>query len=183
MLNGGTVRSRVRKCLDYQLRERGAFDFEWVAVTTVTQNTGTPREHIYFWIDDPNNEVTAQHLSPAFEKHLDSCQNANKGGNPYQESGTSGSISVKHTPPSVDYIPDRFFEIQNKSQTDPLPNTTGAVFVAQNLVHLPVGDYAISNRKNPPDTLLEGAALAWASPYRWFRASQGFPDPEDMTMG
>lgn len=175
MLNGGEVRNQIRQSINYRLGKKGGFDFEWVAVTSVTQTTGTPREYIYLWIDDPDDKVTVQHLAPALEKHLKGCQNAHEEDHQFQESGTGGAITVEHTPPLVDYIPERFFDIQKESEAEPRPTTTGAAFVAQKLVHLPVGDYAKSNRKNPPDTLLEGAALAWASPYRWFRASRGVP--------
>jgi len=173
MLNDRDVRERVHSSLRYHLKERGEFEFEWVAVTSVTRIRGTPREYIYLWIDDPDDEVSVDHLSPALEKHLDGCENARREDHKYQQDGSAGAITIEHSPALVSDPPKKFFQIQKESETSGQPNTTGASFVAQQLVHLPVGDYANSQHKNPPDTLLEGAALAWASPNKWFRASKG----------
>ena len=176
MLNGGSVRSQVRAALDYHLGQKGGFDFEWVAVTSVTRITGTPREYIYLWIEDPNNEVSVEHLVPALEKHVENCGNAYEENHVYDEDGSAGAITIEHSPPVVSDPPDKFFDIQEVSDVASRPNTRGAQFVATRLIHLPVGDYYNSQRKNPPETLLEGAALAWASPNRWFRASGGVPN-------
>jgi len=175
MLNGGSVRSQVRNSLDYYLRGKGGFDFEWVAVTSVTRTTGTPREYIYLWIEDPENQVSTGHLAPALKKHLENCENAYDEDHAYDEEGTGGVITVQHSPALVSEHPEKLSEIFRKSEARDRPNTTGAQFVATQLVHLPVGDYSNSKRKNPPDILLEGAALAWASPNRWFRASGEVP--------
>lgn len=66
--------------------------------------------------------------------------------------------------------------LQEASEEPSYPNTAGAKFIARQLVHLPIGDYANSEQSNPSDTLLNGAALAWASSYHWFRASGGVPN-------
>jgi hypothetical protein len=175
MLNGGSVRSQVRNSLDYHLGDKGGFDFEWVAVTSVTRITGTPREYIYLWIEDPENKVSTGHLAPALETHLESCEIASREDHVYDEEGTGGAITVEHSPPLVSDPPEKFFDIREVSEAPGRPNTRGAQFVATRLVHLPVGDYDNSQRENPPDTLLEGGAIAWATPNRWFRASEGVP--------
>lgn len=176
MLNGGTVRSRVREGLRYHLKQKRGLDYQWVSVTSVTQTSGAPREYIYLWIEDPDDEVVDEWMAPALQKHINSCENALTENHTSEKDGSSGAISVEHSPPLVSDPPDDFFEIRKVSEAPTYPNTTGAKFVAKQLVHLPVGDYYNSERKNPPDTLIEGAALAWASPYRWFRASGGFPN-------
>lgn len=176
MLNGGTIRRRVRTCLNYHLFEKRGFDFEWVAVTSTTQTTGSPREYVYIWIEDPEDDVSPAYLAPALEKHIDGCENARKEAHPFRESGMGGAITVEHTPPLVEYVPKKFFEIRKVSKAEALPNTRGAAFVAKQLVHLPVGDYYNSQQKAPANTLLDGAVLSWISPYRWFRASGGVPN-------
>jgi hypothetical protein len=176
MLNGGGVRDKVRECLDYQLKQKRGFDFEWVGVTTVYRRTGTPVEFIFLWIDDPENEISTDHLAPALDKHIEGCEFASEEGHKYNEEGKGGVIVIEYEPVLVDHLPEKFSEIREESETEPRPITRSAQFVAGQLVHLPVGDYMNSNDQNPRATKIRGAALAWASPYNWFRASGGIPE-------
>jgi len=170
MLHGGRIRRRVRTCLNYQL---GGYDFEYVAVTAPTTSAGTPHEHIYLWIDDPEDSVTTAELSPALDKHLSNCANAYERHHRFRTDGSAGAIRVEHAPPVRGDAPERFSEIREWSETEPRPVTQGAQYLASQLAHLPVGDVYNPAEPNPPDALLEGAALAWASPNKWFRASKG----------
>lgn len=174
LLHGGTVRRRVRRCLNRHI----ALPFEWVAVTAPTESAGTPHEHIYLWIEDPENEVGVTDLAPALNKHLDGCQNAYERHHQFMQDGSEGAITVEHAPPLTGTVPEKFFQIREESEASARPNTSGAFYLARQLAHLPVGDVYNSNEPNPPEPLLDGGALAWASgeTYRWFRASQGVPE-------
>ena len=172
MLHGGSIQRSVREAAQYQL---GGFEYEWVAVTAPTESAGTPHEHIYFWIDDPDDKVTTDHFSTALDKHLKYCVNAYQENHRYQTDGTGGSITVRHTPEIVTEIPNRLNAIKRETDTSLIPNTRGAQYLASQLAHLPLGDYYDGSRENPPDALFEGAALAWASHRNWFRASAGVP--------
>ncbi len=170
MLHGGSVRKSVRRCLNYQL---GEYDFEYAAVTAPTRSAGTPHEHIYLWIDDPDDAVGVDSIAPALDKHLSNCANASERHHRFRTDGSGGAIRVEHAPPVRGDAPERFSEIREWSETEPRPVTQGAQYLASQLAHLPVGDVDNPAEPNPPDALLEGAALAWASPNRWFRASGG----------
>lgn len=170
MLHGGSIHRSVREALDYHLAE---FTYEWIAVTAPTRSAGTPHEHIYLWIDDPEDEVEADLLSPALDKHLKYCGNAYQKHHRYRTDGTGGAITVEHTPRVVEEPPEELSSILESST--PHPNTAGAQYLASQLAHLPLGDFYAGDRDNPPKALFEGAALAWASPRNWFRASQGVP--------
>lgn len=177
MLHGGTVHRSVRNALDYEL---GTLEYEWLAVTAPTRSAGTPHEHIYLWIDDPDNEVTTDTLRSALDKHIKHCTNAHEKHHRYRTDGTSGAITVQHDPALIDTVPDEFFNITENSQTYAetgrvLHNTRGAQYLASQLAHLPIGDLYAEDRDNPEEALFEGAALAWASPYNWFRTSGGVP--------
>jgi hypothetical protein len=174
LLHGGTTRRRVRRCLNRHI----ALPFEWVAVTAPTESAGTPHEHIYLWIDDPENEVGVTDLAPALEKHLDGVATAYERHHEYEADGSGGAITVKQTPPCTQTVPEKFFQIREASEASARPNTSGAFYLARQLAHLPVGDFYNSNEPNPAEPLLDGGALAWASgeTYRWFRASQGIPE-------
>lgn len=170
MLHGGSVHRSVREALNYHL---GNFTFEWVAVTAPTRSAGTPHEHIYLWIDDADDEVTVDHLSPALDKHLKYCENAYQEHHRYRPDGTEGAVTVRYDPPVVTEYPESLSEILERSI--PYPNTRGAQYLASQLAHLPIADYYPEDRETPPQALFEGAALAWVSPRDWFRASQGVP--------
>jgi hypothetical protein len=177
MLHGGRIHRSVRNALAYQL---DAFRFEWVAVTAPTESAGTPHEHIYLWIEDPENEVTTDNIAPALEKHLKYCANAYEEDHRYRADGSDGAIRVEQEPPRVNSRPEKFSEVQANSQTYEeygklLANTRGAQYLASQLTHLPIRDFYDRDEDTPPQTLFEGAALAWASPRDWFRAGRGVP--------
>jgi hypothetical protein len=181
MLHGGKVHRSVRDTLAYQL---GNFEFEWLAVTAPTRSAGTPHEHIYLWIDDPDDEVTTDHIGPALDKHLKYCMNAYEKHHRYRPDGTDGAITVQHSPDCIDSIPARICRILEESATyeinGELPNNTrGAQYLASQLAHLPLGDYYDPQQETPSMALYEGAALAWASFRNWFRAGQRVPGLEN----
>ena len=161
MLHGGKVNKAIRKALNYQL---GGFEFEWIAVTAPTRSAGTTHEHIYLWVDDLENDIAPDNVIPVLGKHLKYCANAYQRHHRFRADGSDGAITVEHSP--------NLTTSRTASQGE---NTVGAQYLASQLAHLPIGDYFDSNRENPPNTLLEGAALAWASPHYWFRASAGIP--------
>ena len=170
MLHGGTIHRSTRESLDYHLAK---FTYEWVAVTAPTRSAGTPHEHIYLWVDDPEDKVTTDHLTPSLDKHLKYCANAYQKHHRYGPDGTQGAITVDHSPRIVKEPPEKLSQILEASS--PHPNTAGAQYLASQLAHLPLGDFYSENHDDPPQALFEGAALAWASPRNWFRASKGVP--------
>lgn len=172
MLHGGSIHRSIRRALDYQL---DTFAFEWVAVTAPTRSAGTPHEHIYLWIDDPDNHVTADHVTPALDKHLKHCTNAHEKHHRYRADGTGGAITIQHDPDLRKEAHHNVAKHVIRGNTPPQANTLGAQYLASQLAHLPFGDFYADDRDDPPQALFEGAALAWASPYNWFRASGGFP--------
>lgn len=172
MLHGGSVHRSVRRALRYQLE---GFEFEWLAVTAPTRSAGTPHEHIYLWIDDPGDIVTTDHIVPALNKHLKHCNNAYQEHHQYCTDGTEGAITVQHNPNLRKESHHRVAKQVVSGNTPPRSNTLGAQYLASQLAHLPVGDYYNQEKETPPQALFEGAALSWASPYNWFRASGGVP--------
>lgn len=168
MLHGDSVQRSIRESLSYSL---DPFDWEWIGVTAPTEGAGTPHEHLYLWIDDPDDAITTDHIEPALEKHLKHCAHAYENDHQYQQDGSDGAITIKHTPPIDPEWRKKVAKQIIREETAPKPNTAGAIYLASQLAHLSVSDY-YSSEQDAPDQLLEGAALAWASPYNWFRASQ-----------
>lgn len=178
MLHGGDVKTRMRNAVKHQLDDRF---HRYVAVTAPTESAATPHEHIYYWIFDPDNEITVDQFAPALEKHLESCPNARREDHQYDEDGVKGAITVRHDPPVTDQAPESAEAMVDDDfafTTDGgeyRPNTRGAQYLASQLAHLPLADQRSHDHQNPQPTLLEGGALAWASSYDWFRSSQNVP--------
>jgi len=180
MLHEGTegkIQESIRRALSYHLDQ---FEFEWVGVTAPTETAGTPHEHIYLWIEDPANQVEVGDITPALEKHVKRCENAESEDHPWDSNADEGAIIIHHSPPLVESPPEKFFDIKEESQVYAdagivLPNTAGAQYLASQLAHLPLGDYYNQSKDDPSPPLLAGGALAWASPHHWFRPSSGFP--------
>lgn len=178
MLNGGEVRDSVQKAIRYHLKEH---NHSYVAVTAPTETAATPHEHIYLWIDDPEDEISVAHFEPALEKHLKYCPRAYAEDHQYADDGSEGAITVRHDPLVVDEEPEKVEEIKKKdvaSQSQPddyARNTRGAQYIASQLAHLPLGERFNGQVDNPALTMLEGGAISWASNYDWVRTSQGLP--------
>jgi hypothetical protein len=162
MLNGGSVRRDVGRRLNYHL---GDLEYEYAAVTAPTNQAGTPHEHILLWINDPKDTVDTTYIKPALDKHLDACDYAYEKHHRYRADGTGGAITYRHDPERID-APERIADGHARQ-------TKGAQYLASQLAHLPLGDYYDSEKDDPARPLIEGAALAWASPNRWFRSSSG----------
>lgn len=167
----------VRRCLSRQLAE---YEFEYIAVTAPTESAATPHQHIYLWIDDPGDEISATDFGPVLDKHLKHCPNASEKHHQYELDGSDGAITVQHQPESVDYTAAevrRFNEASDSTNGEGYlrKNTAGAKYLATQLAHLPLGDRYDASVDNPPQPLLEGAAIAWASPHNWLRTSTGVP--------
>jgi len=175
MLHGGKVHRSMREAWHYQL---DSHNYEWIAVTAPTRSAGTPHEHIYMWIDDPENQVTVDQLKRPLDKHLKYCANAYREHHRYRADGTGGAIRVQHSPSLIEKSHDRVAARVASGDTLPRPNTAGAQYIASQLAHLPVGDFYAGDQPDPPKALFEGAALAWASPRNWFRDSRGVPGLE-----
>lgn len=176
-LNASEVRRAVKRSLRYQL---GNHEFEYVAATAPTTTASTPHEHLLYWIQDPQDQITVQHAETALEKHLELCPRAREEDHRYRVDGTDGAITVQHAPSLVDQVPERAAEIFDQSEatyvTDDgtrLPaNTRGAQYLASQLAHL-VLDSVINGTVDPQHPTVDGGAIAWVSNKRWFRRSGG----------
>lgn len=180
LLHGGDIHRSVRRALDYQL---DGYDYEWVAVTAPTTSAGTPHEHIYIWIDDPNNTVGADHFSSALEKHLKHCENAYPEDHEYQDDGSHGAITYQHDPDQIGVTAIQFSAVTEQCPTYQecgiaYRTTQGAQYLASQLAHLPTANFYDHDEETPPQALFEGAALSWATDHYWFRTSRGVPGLE-----
>jgi hypothetical protein len=166
-IHGDGTNTSVTDSLRHHLRK---FEYEYVGVTATTDSAATPHEHIYIWIDDPENTITTSDFKRPIDLHIE-----NTGATP--ENHREGeAITVEHDPPLVDAEPEKVDHIQEKSVTGDggsLPqNTQAAQYLAQQLPHM-----SLKDRINPSKTAgieqIDGGAIAWATPHKWLRSSNG----------
>lgn len=172
------VRGKIRKALDYHLQE---FAFEWVRDTAPTESAATPHEHWYIWIQDPQDEVTVEQIKPALDKHLKYVPGADEETHEVDSEGREGAITVRHQPPLVDEEPDKAEAIRAACEEtygadERILNTQGAQYLATQLAHLELGKAFGEMADESLDTLIEGSAIASATPSQWFGASKGVPE-------
>jgi len=180
-LHAPLVMRKIRKSINYQLQN---FDFEWVRVTATTKTAATPHEHRVFWIDDPDDEISVEHFRNALEIHWQYVPCAAEAEDYVDPDGREGAITIRHNPPLVDEKPAKPEAIRHGcKQMDGverrIKNTQGAQYLASQLSHIWLGDKFHSECDDPRNTLLEGGAIAWATPSRWFGASNGVPKLDD----
>lgn len=166
-LHGGRANSSVTDSLKYHLRE---FEFEYVGVTATTDSAATPHEHIYIWIDDPENTITTSDFKPPIDLHIKYTEAT-------PENHREGeAITVEHDPPLVNTEPDKINHIQERSLAadgGSLPqNTRGAQYLASQLPHL-----SLAGRFTESETIdqiqIDGGTIAWATRHKWLRSSGG----------
>jgi hypothetical protein len=172
MLHGGAIHRSMRDAWRYQLKN---YNYKWVRVTAGTRTAGTPHEHILFWVEDGDDEITVDHFSTTLDKHLDHCQNAYEKHHTYRQDGTDGAITVQHSPSLLDTDPEKMAHLLVHTDAPPRRNTAGAQYLASQLSHVQMLDYFDSKKADPVDPLIDGAAIAWSSSHNWFRACDGFP--------
>jgi hypothetical protein len=166
-LHGGRANVSVTRSLKYHLRE---FEYEYVGVTATTDSAATPHEHIYIWIDNPENTITTSDFKAPIDLHIKHTEAT------LENHREGEAITVEHDPPLVDAEPERVDHIKEKSVTADggslLPNTQGAQYLASQLPHL-----SLAGRFNNTDTIeqvqIDGGAIAWATPHKWLRSSKG----------
>lgn len=176
MLNGAGIRRSVREALDYHL---DAFEFEWVAVTTPESRLGAPRELIYLWVNDPDDEISVGDLEPALERHVERCPAADWEAHEYSDDGTDGAIQFQHDPEHASQEPEQYVSIFGATDHTPNPPTTGALHVATNLPDLVVGNLSDGDSSDAEPALIQGAALGYVVSQDWVRFSSGVPALDD----
>lgn len=72
-------------------------------MTAPTGTAGTPHEHTYLWIEDPANQVMVDQITPALEKHVKYCENAESEDHPWDSNADEGAIIIHHSPPLVEW--------------------------------------------------------------------------------
>lgn len=168
----------IRKSLSYHLdRKHGFDDWEYLAVTAMTDTAATPHQHILLWVEDPADDLHREMLEPAVNKHVNSVATAST------EHHGDGAITIQHSPDRVDHVPDTYSAIREQTATTgsgeygpSVPaNTTVAQYVASQLPHLYLGHVLGESHGEQEhlETHLDGGTVAWASPYRTVCSSSG----------
>lgn len=178
LLNVSALRRSIRETIDYHL---DSFRYSWCAVTTPGDRTGTPYEMIYLWVQDPENEVTTDHLGPAIERHVERCPAAIEWEHRYRVDGSGDAIRIEHDPPRMELESERQTELVERQDIPPYDPTAGAVKLGSSIAGLAVDAYYDDNQPDPLPGVFEGAAIGWAlrtvkGGQKWVRFADSVPD-------
>jgi len=161
----------VYATMDYQLRD---FDWEYVAVTTTTTTAATPHTHVQILVEDPDDEASAKMARSMVDSHVSNTKGAYPEDHPVEKNERDAGI-VLHDPPRVDPDEDRDLGILKARDGEGFPmNTVTMQYMADQRPH-----WALENVYNgdsdvgSDSVLVDGAAIAWASPHRWLKSSEG----------
>ncbi len=167
----------IRKSLNYHLGRKHGLEWEYLAVTAMTDSAATPHQHILLWVEDAENELHRNMLQPAVNNHVASVATAE------HEHHGQGAVTLQHSPDRVDHVPAAYSAIRDQTRTveqgefgpNVPANTTVAQYVASQLPHLYLGHVLGESHGEQEhlETHLEGGAVAWASPYRTVCSSSG----------
>jgi len=162
----------VYDALKYHLQE---FEWEYVAVTAPTESAATPHQHIYLWIRDPEDEVSVDHVCPAIDSHVRNTKGTRSEDHPV-EAGESDAAVVQHDPPRVDANDERDLYIyRQRGEKAFRQNTAGFAYVMNQRPHWVLKQVLDGESDvGVGDVAVDGAAVAWASPNKWFSSSDGF---------
>jgi hypothetical protein len=132
------------------------FDWDFVSVTTGTEEWGTPHTHIYVWADDPEDALEVSDFQGVIDRHVDHCAGAEHSDHLSDPDGKAGAITIRSDPqPTTEHPAQRE------------ATTRGALYVASQLPHLTL------SRQDPDPPAIEAAVTAWADSHNWFSASRG----------
>jgi len=157
--------------LSYQLRD---FDFEYVAVTTTTTTAATPHTHVQILVEDPEDEVSVEMARSMVDSHVSNTKGAYPEDHPVKDSQQDAAI-VFHDPPRVDFNEDRDLRILKARDGEGFPmNTVTMQYMADQRPHWVLDNvYDGASDVDHDSVLVDGGAVAWASPHRWLKWSDG----------
>jgi len=158
--------SDVYDRLRYELSTYGGFDWEYCAVTEGTDWFATPHRHVLCWIDDADNEIDAMHFRSAIETFVEQSSFAPEDSHSITD---ETAVWVDHDPSIAEESGVCGNPFDSISQ--------GALYTATSLPHLSLRD-RFSSDESCTAIELDGASLAWTSPYKWVNSSKGVSHAE-----
>ena len=166
MLHNSYLMRRLREASRYRLGQLKGLNYEYVRITAPTESTATPHEHRYFYIEDPDNQVSLDDFRPIMDEHIEYCANAEKEDH-VAIPGERDAINIEHNP-QLQLVDEEYG--LNGTQ-----HTQGVQYLGSQLAHLPLGDKLDPDTEDPKETLLEGGAIGWTTRRHWFGSSSGVP--------
>jgi hypothetical protein len=157
--------------MNYQL---GDFNWEYIAVTTTTTTAATPHSHVQILVEDPDDEVTIEMAHSMVESHIKNTKGAYSDDHPVEEDQRDAGI-VFHDPPRVDLDEDRDLEILKARDYEGFPlNTVTMQYMTDQRPHWVLDNvYDGDSDVDQNSVLVDGGAIAWASPHSWLKWSDG----------
>ena len=160
----------VRSTLSYHLKDHW---YEYVWITATTSSAATPHRHVLIYVDDPDDSVGIEVPRAAVSSFVNNTQGAEHGFHQVEPNQSDAGIIFHEVPTAekaykshpVDYDPTAWAKpsVPIYYMANQQPN-----WALKNL-------YDGTTNVSVDSTPIEGAAIAWCSPNKWFDSSNGFP--------
>jgi hypothetical protein len=164
----------VKSVLRYQLRE---YDSEYAWIIGFTDSAATPHRHVAVYVDDPDNEIGVGVAESAVKSHVRHCPGATEKDHPV-EKGQNDAAIVEHDISKALLSDETISNVYAARRTESfsLPSVRFSYMMNQQ------PHWALKNVYDPTDdthadsVAVDGAAIAWALPWRLRGSSAGFVD-------
>lgn len=161
----------IYDCISHHL---GDYDWEYVGVVAPTESAATPHLHLYLWVRDAKDTITVDHVRPAVESFVRNAVGA-KAKHHSVEQGESDAAVIRHSPRPLSMNDTQRRRVARyRGEEDFKQNTRGLAYVMHQRPHWALRPLVDDSCRDTVDSVrLQGAAISWASPHRWFFSSQG----------
>ncbi|MDB2240013.1 hypothetical protein [Halorubrum ezzemoulense] len=171
----GDAWQNVRSVLNYQLRE---YDSEYATITAMTTSAATPHRHAAVYVDDPDDEVGIEVAESAVESHVNNCKGAHPEYHPVNPGERDAGEVFHDIPKAEDVSDDTLTDVFHARGTQPftLPSVP-LYYMANQQPHWALKNvYDGASDVHNDSIEVDGAAIAWALPWRQYSSSKNFAD-------
>lgn len=171
----GDAWQNVWNVLSYQLKD---YRWEYATIIGMTDSAATPHRHVAIYVEDPNDEVGIGIAKSAVKSHVNNCKGAYPEDHPVEPDQRDAGI-VFHEIPKADEVSDeRLIEISETRGEQSFSRTSIPLYyMANQQPHWALKNvYDGESEINSDSIDVDGAAIAWALPWRECSSSENFVD-------
>lgn len=171
----GDAWENVKNVLYHQLK---GYDSEYVSIIATTDSAATPHRHVVIYVDDPNDEVGIDVAQSAIDSHVSNCKGAYSENHPVKR-GDRDAGEVFHDIPKADEVSNEtiiYVSETRGTDTVKLPSVSLSYSLNQQPHWALKNVYDSESDVHKDSVAVDGAAIAWALPWKTYSSSENFVD-------
>ena len=160
----------TRSTLSYHLKD---YWYEYVWITATTSSAATPHRHILVYVDDPDDDIGIEVPRAAVSSFWENTQGAEHGFHTVEPDTSDAGIIFHEVPRAEESFKSHPVKYDPTAWAKP---SVPIYYMANQQPHWELKNlYDGTTDVSVNSTPIEGAAIAWCSPNKWFDSSNGFP--------